>query len=172
MWDVTGSQILTPQSSLYLGFNSVIVAHITLVSCDLINLCLFTSTSREWTFLLAAVPDLKGPSVIVLSGHRYSTSLTVTLPNILVNVVSSDHRAYCKGFCFWCHCLCMTRWLLKGSCSLITKGIRRYNNRRYYCWARKLMPCKNWALHTIWHIRHLPTLYVPYYSYIALTVML
>ena len=45
-----------------------------------------------------------------------------------------DHTDYCKGFCFRCHYICRTRQILKRLGNLI---IHRYNNHRYYCWARK-----------------------------------
>ena len=75
----------------------------------------------------------------------------VTQWNILVNVVSSDHiyTAYCIGFCFRCHCTCMTEWFLKRSRDLIIKRVHRYNNHRYYWWVGKLMLHRNWLSHTI-----------------------
>ena len=69
-------------------------------------LSFFTSTSR-WElysrhFCFAAVPDPKGPSALISSQLQYSTSLLVTWPNILVNMVFFEYTACCKGF--W-HCM-------------------------------------------------------------------
>ena len=150
MRDVVNSQILIPQSCLYLGFNSVNAAHVT-IPCTVTCLTYFSLQilKESGHFCFAAVLDLKDFSTLISSRQQYSTSLTVTRPNILVNMVSSDLTAYFKGFCFRCHCTCRIQQFLKRSCNLILKRVCRYNNCRYYCWGRKLMLHKNWALHAI-----------------------
>ena len=82
------------------------------IFCDLIRPCLFTSMLRWWRFLFCctAMPDPKGPSYFFKATVQDFSPL-----NILVNMVSTDHRAFCKWFCFRYHCTCRTWWHLKRS---------------------------------------------------------
>ena len=74
------------------------------VSCDLINQYVSLQVLQEGRhYCFAAVPDLKAHSALISSWPQYSTSLTVTQLNFLINVLYSDHTAYYKGFCFRCH---------------------------------------------------------------------
>ena len=73
----------------------------------------------------AKEPQKKGPYIKVTPEYKAKVAkfasinayITATVqhfsnktgPNILVNVVSSDHRVYCKGFNFRCHYTCRTR---------------------------------------------------------------
>ena len=130
---ITGSQILIPQSHLYLGCNSVATACVT-------ALYLVQVLQESGHYCFAAVSDPKGPSALVSQWWQYSTLLTSyisTKLNILVNFISSDHTctAYYKGFYFRCYCTCKTQprtqGFLKRSHDLIIKRVYRYNNHRY-----------------------------------------
>ena len=92
------------------------------VSCNLISLCFFTNEYFKkvdiW-FCFTAVPDLKGPSFMIATTQHFPN---VTWPNILVNVVSSNHTTCCLGFWFRFHCTCRTWWFLKRSCIWLLEG--------------------------------------------------
>ena len=47
--------------------------------------------------------------------RQYQHFSNKTRSNILVNMVSSDHRVYCKGFYFRCYCTCRAQWFLTRS---------------------------------------------------------
>ena len=102
-------------------------------------LSFFTSTSRQELysrhFCFAAVPDPKGPSVIISSQLQYSTSLLVTWSNILVNMVFSEHTACCKSFCFRWHCMCRIVWQKEITWLFVTKpakGTKLAHNTPYH----------------------------------------
>ena len=110
--------------TLILYLNSVTVAYVTLLYLVIwLTYVSLQILQKILHFCIAAVPDsqsdLKGPSALISSWRHYSTSLTVTQPNIFINVVSSDRTAYCKGFCFRYYCTCRIWQLLKRSRNLI-----------------------------------------------------
>ena len=61
-------------------------------------------------------------------------------------MISSDHTAYCKEFCFRCHCTCRIPQFLKRSCDLIIKRVHRL---QILVLGKKIDGLKNWALHSI-----------------------
>ena len=96
------------------------------VFCDLINSCLFASTScqnsRHFNFaLLQCLPIQKGLQYF----FHQDDNTALLQPNILINMISSDHTAYCMGFCFRCHCTHRKQRFFKGFHNLIIKRVHR-----------------------------------------------
>ena len=119
------------------------------MSCNLINLYLFISTLRKWTFLVCCNAWSERPFLtyfIMVTVQHFSNA---TWTNIIVNVVCSNHTTCCTGFRFRCHCMCRMRLFLKNLAKWLLKGSYIIVICRYCCWVRKLMLHRNWALHTI-----------------------
>ena len=83
---------------------------------DLFNLCLFISNVR---FCFAATSKRPFSTSLIMTTVQYFSNKT--LPNIFVNMVSSDYRVYYKGFCFKCHYKCRIQILMRSH-DLILKG--------------------------------------------------
>ena len=146
MGDIAGSQILNPQTCLYLGFNSVIAAPHVIVPCPVIWL-IYSYLSLQVLqesghFCFAAVPDRKGPSAFVslVTVQHFNCNST---KHPCINVVPSDHTAYCKRFCS--HAIAHVGhdmiWLLKGFTD-ITAG------QENWCFA-EIGPCTVYLLYSI-----------------------
>ena len=107
---------------------------------------------KKWAFLLCCLTQKIAVVVCIMTLQRFSN---VTLPNTLVNVVSSDHRVYSNNdstsdsTSHVIACDDFTR-----SRNLVIGLLCRYNNRRYYCWTEKLMLHRNWGLQTKLAIRY------------------
>ena len=81
---------------------------------------------------------------ITMTLQHFSNVANINLPNILVDVVSSDHRVYGNNDSTsdsTSHDIArdLTCDDFVRSCNLVIGLIRKYNNHRYYCWAEKLM---------------------------------
>ena len=97
------------------------------------------------------LPDPKGQRIMVVvyitMTLQYFSS--VTCPNILVDVVSSDHAVYSNNDLtsdLTSHAI--ARDDFTRSCTSLGNRLLR----RYYCWAEKLMLHRNWALQTLYSI--------------------
>ena len=145
---VVGLQILILQlATLALSFQ--LTARVTVPCLLFLILCLCSNTSR--VDMSASLPDPKDQRIVAV----VYTSITlqhfsnVTRPNILVDVVSSDHRVYSTNdltFDSTLHAIACDDFT--RSRNLVIGLLHRYNNCRYYCWAEKLMLCRNWASQT------------------------
>ena len=122
---------------LYFCFSSLHVSQFR--ACDFFILCLCLNTSKEWTFLF----------LLCCLTQKVSTSPNVTCPNILVDMVSPNHRIYSNYDStsdLTSHTIACDNFM--RSSNLVVGLLCRYNNHRYYCWAEKLMLCRNCALPT------------------------
>ena len=97
------------------------------------------------------LPDPKGQRIMVvvyiaMTSQHFSN---VTCPNILVDVVSSDHRVCSNNdstLDSTSHATAHDNFT--RPCRLVAGYLHRYNNCRCYCWAEKLILCRNWTLQT------------------------
>ena len=99
----------------------------------------------------ALLPDPKGQRIVVVV--HIKTTLqhfsNVPRPNILVDMISSDHRVYSNNdFTSDSISHAIAHNDFSRSHNLVIGLLRRYNNRRYYSWTEKLMLYRNWASQT------------------------
>ena len=128
LWDVVDLQILTSILNLtLLQFNQSRMCH-SPVSCVLINLFLFwlyASTSPRIYILILLCCSAWSKRTFCTNCTSFITLPTQHFSNVIV--VSSDHTAYCMGFCFRLHCMCRTQHVLKRLHILIIKMVHRYS---------------------------------------------
>ena len=92
MQDVAGSQILIPHAVMLIPLFQLSHCY-TCHSCNLINQYLFISTSRKWTFLVCCNAWSETPFLTYFITVTVQHFSNVTWPNIIVNMVSSNHTA-------------------------------------------------------------------------------
>ena len=129
---VVGSQILILQL-LFVSAHCMCHSSVLVISLSYISV-------QEWT-----LPDPKSQRIVVVV--YITTTLqhffNITHPNILVDVVSSDHRVYSDND----STSDSTSHTIQGACDDFTDQVIGLLSR-YYCWADKLMLCRNWASQT------------------------
>ena len=149
MWAVVGLQILFLQLLLHFHFSSLYMSQFR--ACDfLYPISLFKYFKRVDISAFGCLKQkTKGSWWLCTSRWSSQHFSNVTCPNILVDVVSSDHRVCSINDSTsnsTSHAIARDDFTRPRS--LVAGYLHRYNNCRYYCWAEKLMLCRIWTLQT------------------------
>ena len=163
---VASSQILILQLLLHFHFSSMHM--LQFCTCDFFVLCLCSNTSKEEHFCLYS-NTLKEKHFCFAAwpkGQRITMVVWITCTTTLQHFsdVANSPKHPCRRGILWSQSLVIYNDLTSDStshviaCDDFTRSrnlLCRYNNRRYYCWAEKLMLRRNWALWTKPTIRYL-----------------